>query len=208
MNYKTYKSNLQKIINDPNVNEKIKAELRQLLNYGECAEASCKLPCSIGDTIYRLDIDNLEMEPIVIENILITKDDIIFRYDNYDGVICHLLNITEHTLYLDNYFAFLTKKEAEAKQNELYSNKKLLIDLKERIPCNIGDKIWYIPPYYLDFKKPEILFGNVEEIRITKNDYGIVLKQIPYESFFYGKNYNNWWFTDETKAKKRLEELK
>lgn len=77
------------------------------------------VPCKIGDTVYRLDTETGYIDPIVIENMVIDKGDIILRYDSYDGVICHLSNIIEKSLYLDCFFVFLTKQEAEARLKEL-----------------------------------------------------------------------------------------
>lgn len=77
-----------------------------------------KLPCKVGDTMYRINTDkkikNAEIEPYTIENIVICEDgDILFKYDAYDGVICHLENIITDKPYLDFYRVFLTQDEAE-----------------------------------------------------------------------------------------------
>ena len=49
------------------------------------------LPCKVGDTIYRIDIDPLvtenEIECFNINNIVVCDDgDILLKYDNYDGI--------------------------------------------------------------------------------------------------------------------------
>ena len=77
-----------------------------------------RLPCKVGDTVYRIDIDEKiqkqEIEVHTIHNIVIHEDgDILFKYDVYDGIICHLKNIITDELYLDFYKIFLTKEEAE-----------------------------------------------------------------------------------------------
>lgn len=83
-----------------------------------------KLPCKVGDTLYRIDtdenIENAEIEPYTIENIVICRNgDVLFKYDAYDGVICHLENIITDKPYLDFYRVFLTKEEAEQKLKEV-----------------------------------------------------------------------------------------
>ena len=77
-----------------------------------------EFPCKPGDTLYRIatdeSADSLEIEPCTIDNIVICKNgDILFKYDAYDGVICHLENLTEGTLYLDTYKVFFTEEQAK-----------------------------------------------------------------------------------------------
>lgn len=88
-----------------------------------------KLPCKVGDTLYRIDTDermeNIEIEPFIIEYIVICEnEDVLFKYDAYDGVICHLENIITDKPYLDYYRVFLTKEEAKQKLAELKGNRK------------------------------------------------------------------------------------
>jgi len=76
------------------------------------------LPCKVGDTIYRINIDPLvtenEIECFNIDNIVICDNgDILLKYDAHDGVICTAENIIKGTTYLDYYLVFLTKEEAE-----------------------------------------------------------------------------------------------
>lgn len=86
-----------------------------------------KLPCKVGDRIYRIDtdekIENREIEIYDIDNIVICSDgEILLKYDAYDGVICYLENITTDKPYLDYYRCFLTKEEADKalqKMNEM-----------------------------------------------------------------------------------------
>ena len=83
-----------------------------------------KLPCAVGDRIYRIDtdekIENREIEIYDIDNIVICSDgEILLKYDAYDGVICHLENITTDKPYLDYYRCFLTKEAAEAALKEM-----------------------------------------------------------------------------------------
>jgi len=71
------------------------------------------LPCKVGDTVYRIDIDP-EIEYFNIDNIVICDNgDILLKYDAHDGVICTAENIIKGTTYLDYYLVFLTKEEAE-----------------------------------------------------------------------------------------------
>lgn len=103
------------------------AELRERLKmYEDQLENGTliELPCKVEDTVYRLDTDTGYIEPMVIKNMVIDKEDIILRYDSYDGVICHLSNIIEKTPYLDCFFVFLTKEEAEARLKELQNDVK------------------------------------------------------------------------------------
>ena len=93
-------------------------ELEDKLENGTLIE----LPCKVGDTVYRLDTDTNYIEPMVIENMVIDSEDIILRYDSYDGVICHLSNIIEQNSYLGCFFVFLTKEETEARLKELKEN--------------------------------------------------------------------------------------
>lgn len=77
-----------------------------------------RFPCKVGDTLYRIDtdekIDNAEIEPFTVEYIVIYENgEVLFKYDAYDGVICHLENIITDKPYLDYYRVFLTKEEAE-----------------------------------------------------------------------------------------------
>lgn len=77
-----------------------------------------RLPCKVGDTLYLIDtdekIENAEIEYLTIDNIVICKDgEVLFKYDAYDGVICHLENIITDKPYLDFYRVFLTQAEAE-----------------------------------------------------------------------------------------------
>lgn len=87
------------------------------------------LPCGVGDTIYRVDTDpnidndsDVKFETYTVENIVILKDEILFKYDAYDGVICTLDNLISGTPYLDFYKVFLSETEA----------KKLLEELRRR----------------------------------------------------------------------------
>lgn len=78
-----------------------------------------RLPCKVGDTLYSVDMDErmekAEVEPNVIESIVICRDgDVLFKYDNYDGVICHLEHLITDKPYLDFYRVFLTREAAES----------------------------------------------------------------------------------------------
>ncbi len=77
-----------------------------------------KLPCKVGDTLYLIDTDekikDAGVEHLTIENIVIYGDgEVLFEYDAYGGIICHLENIITDKPYLDFYRVFLTQAEAE-----------------------------------------------------------------------------------------------
>lgn len=83
-----------------------------------------KLPCAVGDRIYRIDTDekleSREIEIYDIDNIVILADGtILLKYDAYDGVICELENIVSDKPYLDFYRCFLTKSAAEQALKEM-----------------------------------------------------------------------------------------
>lgn len=83
-----------------------------------------KLPCAVGDRIYRIDTDekleSREIEIYDIDNIVILADGtILLKYDAYDGVICELENIVSEKPYLDFYRCFLTKSAAEQALKEM-----------------------------------------------------------------------------------------
>ncbi len=104
--------------------------MERLAEYEDLEEQGklLKLPCAVGDRIYRIDtdekIENREIEIYDIDNIVICSDgEILLKYDAYDGVICHLENITTDKPYLDYYRCFLTKEAAEAALKELRRGK-------------------------------------------------------------------------------------
>lgn len=73
-----------------------------------------KLPCAVGDRVYRINIDK-ELEYRNIDNIVILSDGtILLKEDPYDGIICYMENIITDKLYLDYWRCFLTMEEAEA----------------------------------------------------------------------------------------------
>lgn len=87
-----------------------------------------KLPCAVGDRIYRIDTDekigNRLIEFYDIDNILILSDrTVLLKYDAYDGVICELENIVSDKPYLDFYRCFLTQPEAERALAEMEGKK-------------------------------------------------------------------------------------
>ncbi len=117
---------LKKIINEQDfcfTHEEMKTvnmALARLDNYEKAEEQGLllKLPCKVGDTLYRIDTDekikDAEVEHLTIEKIVIDGDgDVLFKYDAYDGIICHLENIITDKPYLDFYRVFLTQAEAE-----------------------------------------------------------------------------------------------
>lgn len=93
-------------------------EIKEMLENKRVIE----LPCKVGDTVYRLDIDTGYIDPLTVENMVIDEEEIILRADSYDYVICHSSNITEKTPYNDCFLVFLTKSEAEQKLKELKEN--------------------------------------------------------------------------------------
>lgn len=78
-----------------------------------------KLPCKVGDRIYRVDtdekIEDRGIEIHDIDNIVILPDGtILLKEDAYDSVICEVENIVTDKPYLDFYRCFLIEEEAEA----------------------------------------------------------------------------------------------
>lgn len=103
---------------EPQVFIDIAKQLEELKQYKNLEERGLllKLPCKIGDTLYRIDTydkTNVEITSFTVESISICKDgDILFKYDNYDGIICELKNIITDEPYLDYYRIFLIEEEA------------------------------------------------------------------------------------------------
>lgn len=90
------------------------------------------LPVHVGDTLYGVMDDgcitnNDEIIIFDVDNIVITKEDILLQYDSYDGVICTLNNLIYGTPYCDTR-VFADKEAAE----------KALAKAKERIGENNG----------------------------------------------------------------------
>lgn len=94
-------------------------------------EKIIELPC-LGDTIYRIDLDEIEkddfeIESYVIECISIFDEGICFYYDCFGGFICNfeeLINRNPDKKDLfGNYMFFLNKEEAEEKLAELRGKK-------------------------------------------------------------------------------------
>ena len=90
---------------------------------------SISLPCEVGDKIYRVDTDpniddsDTKFEMYTVDNIVILEDEILFKYDAFDGVICTLDNLLSGTLYLDCYKVFLSEDKANRLLQELRSEK-------------------------------------------------------------------------------------
>ena len=74
------------------------------------------------------------------------------------------------------------------------------------LPCKVGDEIYYIPDYYIG--RPQLLVGTITDIRISSDDYGVLIWQTPYNGYFMGKNFNVKWFTERNTAEQKLKELK
>lgn len=94
-------------------------------------EKLIELPC-LGDTIYIIDLDEIEkddfeIESYVIECISIFDEGICFYYDCFGGFICNfeeLINRNPDKKDLfGNYMFFLNKEEAEEKLAELRGKK-------------------------------------------------------------------------------------
>ena len=92
--------------------ELLNKQINKLAAYEEKQDKGLvfEFPCKPGDTLYRVATDeNREVESYTVDNIVICQNgDILFKYDAYDGVICHLENIVEDILYLDTFRVFLT----------------------------------------------------------------------------------------------------
>lgn len=100
--------------------------LEKLAEYEDLEEQGklLKLPCAVGDKIYRIDADekleSREIEIYDIDNIVILADGtVLLKYDAYDGVICEFENIVTDKPYLDFYRCFLTKSVAEQALKEM-----------------------------------------------------------------------------------------
>ena len=90
------------------------------------------LPVHVGDTLYGVMDDGLitkdeEIIVFTVDNIVITKEDILLKYDSNDGVICTLNNLISGTPYCETR-VFADKEAAE----------KALSDAKARIGVNNG----------------------------------------------------------------------
>lgn len=97
------------------------AEYHKLAEYEDLEKQGklLKLPCKVGDRIYRVDtdekIEDREIEIHDIDNIVILPDGtILLKEDAYDSVICEVENIVTDKPYLDFYRCFLIEEEAEA----------------------------------------------------------------------------------------------
>lgn len=90
------------------------------------------LPVHVGDTLYGVMDDGLitkdeEIIVFTVDNIVITKEDILLKYDSNDGVICTLNNLISGTPYCETR-VFADKEAAE----------KALSDAKARTGVNNG----------------------------------------------------------------------
>lgn len=107
-----------------------RTENRVLKEYEDLEEQRklLKLPCTVGNRIYRIDTDekigNREIEFYDIDNIIILSDGtVLLKYDAYDGVICELENIVSDKPYLDFYRCFLMRPDAEQALAEMKEKK-------------------------------------------------------------------------------------
>ena len=112
--------------------------LNKLAEYEDLEEQGklIKLPCKVGDRIYRIDIDekteHREVEIRNIKNITIIPDGtILFKSDPYDDVICELENIVTDKPYLDYYMVFLSLEAAESALREMKEAKAALREIEE-----------------------------------------------------------------------------
>lgn len=92
----------------------------KLAQYEELEEQGLllKLPCKVGDIVYRIDtdpqIESREIETCVVKNIAICENgEILLKADDNDDTICDLESLVNGKLYLDFYRVFLTRSEAE-----------------------------------------------------------------------------------------------
>lgn len=133
-----------------------------------------EFPCMPGDIIYRTYIPQSEndesyTESYLVDNIVIGQhpndmDDIIFKYDAHDGIICTLDNLLNGSLYLDCYKIFLSPIEADDEMVK-YSGGKLQ-KLCDKLRNNAAKK--------LDLNYTEITtIADLLEVRIAqKPEYG------------------------------------
>lgn len=83
-----------------------------------------KLPCRVGDTLYRIWLDDgLEdryIEPCIVECIVLCRDEkVLLKGDSYDYVICEASYLDTYSPTPDNYVIFSKKEEAEAALEEM-----------------------------------------------------------------------------------------
>lgn len=102
-----------KIVGDRMIRNKL-GELEDKQDNGLLFE----FPCKPGDILYRIDTEEpketCEIEPFTVDNIVICKNgDILIKYDAYDGVICHLVNLLTDKPYLDTFRVFLTEEQTK-----------------------------------------------------------------------------------------------
>lgn len=98
-----------------------------------------KLPCKVGDELYRIyiaaPIHELSIETYIVDNILICEDEILYKYDAYDGVICTLDNILHDKLYADCYRIFTSREEAEKTLEAMRYAMYAMLDEFPKLEC-------------------------------------------------------------------------
>lgn len=82
-----------------------------------------KLLPNVGDKLYIINMNmpaNIRgIETYYIDNIVIYEDDVMYKYDSYDGVICTLNNILNDTEYWEKrIFTSYEKAEEELKKSK------------------------------------------------------------------------------------------
>ena len=81
-----------------------------------------ELPCGIDDIIYKIDTakdSDGYIAPTRVDNIVFTEDEILYKADPYDDIICTNDNLINKTKYLEDYEVFLGIEEAKKSLLEL-----------------------------------------------------------------------------------------
>lgn len=120
------KPNKYAIVDLEKINQLLKNNAALLEAFNECivgepASKAVLMRATIGDRIYCVDDDG-DIIDYFVENVVITDDDVLYKYDSYDGVICTQNNLVNGSLFCDIFFCTLSKEEADKKSKEIRKN--------------------------------------------------------------------------------------
>lgn len=110
----------------------VNSAIKKLSDYEDLEEQGKlpKLPCAVGDRLYQINADepdtdepDTDIQSYTIDNIVIREEEILFKYDPWDGVICDLDSLINGNKYLDCFRTFLTYEEAKAALKKLEDKK-------------------------------------------------------------------------------------
>lgn len=92
--------------------------LEKLADYEDLEEQGrlLKLPCKVGDTVYRINTDRNIVSALKIISMNIYSYAIYFNYQLIDGIYKNIVSFTDFDI---GKTVFLTKSEAETKLKEL-----------------------------------------------------------------------------------------